>query len=96
MSKSFNLIGCRGNIKSKFLKKKIFSKIFFSESIRKMKLKRSIQVYDISLCINCVSCSGRTRTPVAMATYISHRLMMGKVEIDNIFCLNGDIWKIFL
>ena len=31
-----------------------------------------------------------------MATYIFHRLIMGKVEIDNIFCLNGDIWKTFL
>ena len=40
--------------------------------------------------------SGRIRTLVAMATYIFHRLIMGKVEIENIFCLNGDIWKIFL
>ena len=29
--------------------------------------------------------SGRIRTLVAMATYSSHRLIMGKVEIDN-FC----------
>ena len=28
-----------------------------------------------------------------MATYSSHRLIMGKEEIDNIFCLIGDIWK---
>ena len=28
-----------------------------------------------------------------MATYSSHRLTMGKEEIDNIFCLIGDIWK---
>ena len=26
-----------------------------------------------------------------MATYSSHRLIMGKEEIDNIFCLIGDI-----
>ena len=27
-----------------------------------------------------------------MATYSSHRLTMGKKEIDNFFCLIGDIW----
>ena len=26
-----------------------------------------------------------------MATYSSHRLIMGKEEIDNLFCLIGDI-----
>ena len=41
-------------------------------------------------------CSGRMRTLVAMATYISHRLIMEKEEIDNLFCLNGDIWILFL
>ena len=35
-------------------------------------------------------CSGRIRTLVAMATYSSHTLIMGKEEIDNFFCLNGD------
>ena len=35
----------------------------------------------------------RIRTLVAMATYGSHRLIMGKEEVDNIFCLIGDIWK---
>ena len=30
-----------------------------------------------------------------MAPYSSHRLIMGKEEIDNFFCLIGDIW-IFL
>ena len=39
--------------------------------------------------------SGRIRTLVAMATYSSHRLM-GKEEIDNFFCLIGDIWIFFL
>ena len=33
---------------------------------------------------------------VAMATYSSHRLIMEKEEIDNFFCLIGDIWNIFL
>ena len=28
---------------------------------------------------------------VAMATYSSHRLIMGKEEIDNFFCLIGNI-----
>ena len=31
-----------------------------------------------------------------MATYSSHRLIMGKEEIDNFFCLTGDIWNFFL
>ena len=39
--------------------------------------------------------SGRIRTLVAMATYSYHRLIMGKEEIDNFFCLIWDIW-IFL
>ena len=30
---------------------------------------------------------------VAIATNISHRLIMGKEEIDIFFCLNGEIWK---
>ena len=30
-----------------------------------------------------------------MATYSSHRLIMGKEEIDNFFCLTGDIWIFF-
>ena len=37
--------------------------------------------------------SGQIRTLVAMATYSSTRLIMGKEEIDNFFCLIGDIWK---
>ena len=40
--------------------------------------------------------SGRIRTLVAMATYSSHRLIMGKEEIDNFFCLIGDIWIFFV
>ena len=40
--------------------------------------------------------SGRIRTLVAMATYSSHRLIMGKEEIDSFFCLIGDIWENFL
>ena len=35
--------------------------------------------------------SGRIRTLVAMTTYTSHRLIMGKVVIDIFCCLIGDI-----
>ena len=35
------------------------------------------------------------RTLVVMATYSSHRLIMGKEEIDNFFCLIGDILHLF-
>ena len=39
--------------------------------------------------------SNRIRTLVAMATYSSHRLIMEKEEIDNFFCLIGDILIFF-
>ena len=40
--------------------------------------------------------SGWIKTLVAMATYSSHRLIMGKAEIAFFFfCLNGDIWNFF-
>ena len=48
-----------------------------------MKPKLGIHANDISLYISCVFYSGRIRTVVAMATYISHRLIMGKVEIGD-------------
>ena len=38
-------------------------------------------------------CSSRIRTLVAMETFSSHGLIMGKEEIDNFFSLIGDIWK---
>ena len=40
--------------------------------------------------------SGRIRTLVAMATYSFHRLVMGKVEIGNSYCLIGDNRILFL
>ena len=40
-------------------------------------------------------CSSRIRTLIAMATFSSHRLIMGKEEIDNFFCLIGEIWIFF-
>ena len=36
------------------------------------------------------------KNSVAMATYSSHRLLMGKEEIDNFFCLIGDILNFFI
>ena len=36
-------------------------------------------------------CSGRIRTVVAMATYSSHRPIMGKEEVDHFFFLIVDI-----
>ena len=70
---------------------KMFNKIFFSESIKGMKLKLGIHADDIILYKSCVFYSGRIRTLVAMATYSSLRLIMGKVEIDSFYCLTGDI-----
>ena len=61
-----------------------------------MKLKLGIRAKDISPYINCIVYSGRIRTLVAMATYIFHRHIMGKVKSDICFCLNEDIWKMFL
>ena len=40
-------------------------------------------------------CSGRIRTVVAMTTYSSHRLIMGKEEIDHFFFLIVDICIFF-
>ena len=42
-----------------------------------MKPKLGIHAYDISLYKSCVFYPGRIRTLVAMATYSSHRLIMG-------------------
>ena len=39
---------------------------------------------------------GRIRTLVAMATYSSHRLKMGKVEICNFFSVSMEIFGTFL
>ena len=61
-----------------------------------MKPKLGIHTEDISLYISCVFYSGRIRTLVAMATYSSHRLIMGKEEIQDFFCLIGDSWNFFL
>ena len=50
-----------------------------------MKLKLGILAYYCQI-----------RTLVAMATYSLHRLIMGKVEIGNFYCLIGDNRILFL
>ena len=60
-----------------------------------VKLKLGIHALDISLYKSCVFYSGGIRTLFSMVTYSSHRLIMGKEEIDNFFCLIGDVWKFF-
>ena len=66
LSKSLYLFGCYSNIKDKFSKK--YSKIFFSEAVRRMKLKLCIHAYDISLYKVCVFYCPCPTTLVAMAT----------------------------
>ena len=65
------------DIKGKFSKN--FSKFFFSETVRRMKMKLGILALDIALYKSNVFYSGQIRTLVAMATYSFHRLIMGKV-----------------
>ena len=61
-----------------------------------MKLKLGILALDIALYKSYGFYSGRIRTLVAMAIYSFHRLIMGKVEIGNFYCLIGDIRILFL
>ena len=56
-----------------------------------MKTKLDIHALDNTLYKNYVFYSGWIRTLVAMATYSSHRLIMGKVEIDDFCQVIGDI-----
>ena len=55
-----------------------------------------ILALDIALYKSCVFYSRRKRTLVAMATYSFNRLIMGKVEIGNFYCLIGDNRILFL
>ena len=77
LSKSLILIGGHGNWKANFSK---YSKIFL-EAIRGMKLKLHINVYDISLYINCVFL-------IAVA-HVFSLLWQLKVSID----LKWEKWK---
>ena len=81
------LIGCHGNRNFNFSKKKKYSKIFFSEVIRGMKLKLCINVCVIMLYINyvfycCCACGF-----IAMAILSFHRFIMGKVKVSLYFYL---------
>ena len=59
--------------------------------MRGIKLKLRTHAKNISLYINCIFYSGQIRHLVAIATYSSHRLVMGIVEIGSFCCLIGDI-----
>ena len=56
-----------------------------------MKPKLGILAKDITLYKSYVFYFGGVRTLVAMATLSFHRLIMGKVEIDNFGQVIGDI-----
>ena len=66
LSKSLYSFGCYSNVKGKFLKK--YSNFFFSEAVRRMKLKLCIHAYDTSLYKVCVFYCLCPTTLVAMAT----------------------------
>ena len=72
-----------------------FSNDVFSEAARPILLIFHILHLYLGGTKICVFCSNRIRTLVAMATYSSHSLIMGKEEIDNCFCLIGDICCFF-
>ena len=62
-----------------------------------MKLKLGILAKDITLHKTYVFFhSSGIRTLVAMVTYSFHRLIMGKVELRNFYCLIGDDRILFL
>ena len=61
-----------------------------------MKPKLGILAYDITLYKSYVFYFGRIRTLVAMATLSFHRLIMGKVEMDNFCQVIGGYLIIFL
>ena len=68
-------------------RKKKYSEIFFSEVIRRMKLKLCINVFVIILYINCVFYCCCACGFVAMATLSFHRFIMGYVKVGLYFYL---------
>ena len=66
LSKSLYSFGCYSNVKGKFSKN--YSKNFFSEAVRRMKLKLCIHAHDISLYKVCVFYCPCPTAFVAMAT----------------------------
>ena len=88
LSKSFNLIGCQGDVKGKV--SNICLKKVFLETIRRMKLKLVIHAYDITLYISYVYFYFQCPTTfVAMATKSFHRPIMGNVVI--ILCVQSHL-----
>ena len=61
----------------KFLRKK-YSKFFFSETVRRIRLKIGILALDTALYKSYDFYSGQIRTLVAMATYCFHRHIIWK------------------
>ena len=73
--------------------------IMGKEEIDKILLLRNRKEDEAETWHTCIGCCplqklcfyfGRIRTLVAMATYSFNRLIMGKVEIGNFYCLIGD------
>ena len=99
LSKSLNLIVLRCNIKGKFSKNK--TKFFFSETVKRIKLKNGTLALDIALYKNYDFYSVQIRTLVAMATYCFHRLIYGNFYcfiVDNILkhFRNAPLAKMFV
>ena len=65
--------------------RKKYSKIFFSEVIRGIKLKLCINVCVIMLYINCVLYCCCACGFVAMATLSFHTCIMGKVKVLGLY-----------
>ena len=80
-----NFVQCRNGLVAmatimlNLLKK--YSKIFSSEAIRGIKLKRSRSVHNISFYKYFVFCCHCSCDLVAMATLSFHRLTLGKVKV---------------
>ena len=71
-------------------------KILLPRNRKEMKLKIGILALNIVLYKSYDFYSGRIETLVAMATYCFHRIITGKVEIGNFYCLIVDNRILFL
>ena len=89
LSKSLYSFGSYSNVKGKFSKK--YSKIFFSESVRRMKLKLCIHAYD-SLCFllslsHYFGCYGNLKFP------LTYKTKSGKLQFFENYCsLRPEKW----
>ena len=79
----------------RYFRKKIL-KILLPRNRKEMKLKIGILALDIVLYKSYDFYSGQIETLVAMATYCFHRIITGKVEIGNFYCLIVDSRILFL